>query len=174
MRYFVLVVIGILSVLVSGSILSGLTIVGVQVDLVLLIALAFALSEKTSMPIIWAAATGIFMDILYSMVWGTYALSYTVAVVVIMLVSHKIEKFNLLFVFLAGTGGFLIKELLMAAMAAGQGANVGAPITSIFATQILPGAFLCGALLLPAYWLISRLARREWMRPRPSYNMDEF
>ncbi|MEA4853443.1 MAG: rod shape-determining protein MreD [Christensenella sp.] len=174
MRYIILVIMSILSVLISGSVTSGLTIMGIQVDLVLLIALSFALAEKGAMPIIWAAATGLFMDALYSMSLGPYALSYAIATAAAVFILSRFEKINILILFLVGAGGFLIKELVLAGVSLGQGANIDGSIFAIFARETLPGMLLNGALLFVAYWLIGKLMKREWMRPRPSYNLDEF
>lgn len=165
MRYFVLVCFSVLSTLCAGSVFSGLNIAGVQVDVVLLIMLALALVDKTSAPIVYAAATGLFMDIMYSTVLGVYALSYTLAVTVVYVIIRKREKFNIWQIFLIGALGYLIKETVMAFLVYLLGARFS--FSAIFMRYMLPTAALTGILLIPAYLIMSRIYRIGWMRPLP-------
>ena len=114
MRYVVLVLFAIVSTILSGSVFSGLNLAGIQVDIVLLIVLALALVDKSGAAIIFAAGTGLFMDIMYSTVLGVYALSYTVAAAIVFLAFRNKEKFNVLILFLVGAAGYVIKETVMA------------------------------------------------------------
>ncbi|MEG1158358.1 MAG: rod shape-determining protein MreD, partial [Christensenellaceae bacterium] len=102
MRYVFLVLLGAGSVILSGSLMSGLNIAGIQVDLVLMIILSLALLEKTSMPIIFAAAAGLLMDILFSTVLGVYAIGYTAVALLVCAFFKNSSKFNILFLFIVG------------------------------------------------------------------------
>ncbi len=82
MRYVVLIVMGVLSALLSGTAFStsfDVAGLGIQIDLVMLFTLGLVLVEKNIAPIVFATLTGLLMDILFSTTLGIYALSYTVA-----------------------------------------------------------------------------------------------
>ncbi len=172
MRYIVLVLIGSLSVVVSGSLITGIDLAGMQLDLVLLITVSLALIEKTSMPIVFAALTGLFMDILFSTVLGVYAISYTVTTATVFFLFRHSTRFNFLFLFAAGAGAYLVKEVMMGVVVYALGARFD--FLSLLARYTLPSALLAGGLIFPAYWLLSRLMKRNLMRPRKSYLSDEF
>ncbi|MEG0257434.1 MAG: rod shape-determining protein MreD [Christensenella sp.] len=173
MRYVVLVAMSILGTILSGSVFSNINLWGLQIDIVLIMILALVLTEKTAMPVIFAAVTGLLMDITYSTVLGMYAVSYTVAAAVAFMVLRKTEKQTILHLFFVGVGGYIIKESVMAFIVFAQGAR-NFDFFAILARYILPSAALCGGLLILAYFLISRLYKNAWMRPRTSGRyMDE-
>lgn len=173
MRYVVLTIMGVFSVIFSGSLLRDLSIAGIpiQIDLLLLIALSLAVTEKSSMPIIFAAASGLLMDIMYSTVLGTYAFCYTVVTALIVLFFRKAGRFNILYLFVVGAGGYIVKELLTALLVFIQSARFSMPV--MLAYNILPSAILTGALMFAAYYLIAKLMKNNWMRPRASYRFDD-
>ena len=164
MRYVVLVIMSVVGTILSGSVFSGLNIAGIQVDIVLLLILALSLAEKDAMPVIFAAATGLLMDLVYSDTLGMFALSYTAAAVAALLTVRKIEKINLPSLFAAGFSGYVIKELTMALIVFAQGARFD--LGAILLRYTLPAAALNGGLLIVAYWLVMKLYRNAWMRPR--------
>ncbi len=173
MRYVVLTIMGVFGVILSGSLLRDISIAGIplQVDLVLLMALSFAVVEKSSMPIIFAAVSGLLMDMMYSTVWGTYALCYTVVTALIVLFFRKAGRFNVLYLFVVGAGGYIVKELMTALLVFIQSARFSMPVMLVY--NILPSAILTGGLMFAAYWLISRLMKNSWMRPRTTYRFDD-
>ncbi len=171
MRYFVLALLGVFSVILSGSFLSGFDAAGIIVDLPLLIIIPLALIEKTSMPIIFAALTGIFMDILFSPVLGVYAIGYTLIAALCALIFRKIIRFNAVSLFLTGAGAYILKECVMAAAAYIMGVRFS--ISVLFVRSILPSAALNGALLLLSYFLISKLYAKEFMKTRSARNLDD-
>ncbi len=172
MRYIILVLFAIFGTLLSGSVFSGLNIAGIQVDIVLLLVLSLALVDKSGAPIIFAACTGIFMDIMYSTVLGIYALSYAAAAAVVFLVMHSREKFNVLILFLVGAAGYLIKETVMAVIVSILGARF--EFLPILARYTLPTAALTGGLMIIAYLLMARLYKNAWMRPHAAYRPQDF
>ncbi|WP_082903269.1 rod shape-determining protein MreD [Christensenella timonensis] len=173
MRYVVLTIMGVFGVLLSGSLLRDISVADIplQIDLILLMALSFAVAEKSSMPIIFAAASGLLMDIMYSTIWGTYALCYTVTTALVVMFFRKAGRFNVLYLFVVGAGGYIIKELLMALLVFIQSARFSMPVMLVY--NILPSAILTGGLMFIAYWLISRLMKLGWMRPRAAYHFDD-
>ena len=172
MRYVVLVLFAIVSTILSGSVFSGLNLAGIQVDIVLLIVLALALVDKSGAAIIFAAGTGLFMDIMYSTVLGVYALSYTVAAAIVFLAFRNKEKFNVLILLLVGAAGYVIKETVMALIVYVLGARFD--FLSILVRYTLPTAALTGGLLIVAYLLFARLYKNGWMRPAVAYRPEDF
>lgn len=176
MRYVVLIAMGILSALLSGTAFStsfDVAGLGIQIDLVMLFTLGLVLVEKNIAPIVFAALTGLLMDILFSTTLGIYALSYTVAAAAASVAVHRLEKFNFLHIFAVGMGGYIVKELMMALIVFAQGARQF-EMGTILLKDTLPSAAVCGALLLLVYLLISLLYRNAWMRPRAAAHfMDE-
>lgn len=161
------------SVVLSGSFVTGLNIAGIQVDLVLLIVVSLAIIEKTSMPIVWGALTGLFMDILFSTVLGVYALSYTLVAAAAFFTFRKATHFNFLFLFAAGSASYLLKEIIMAVIVYALGAQQF-DFPSMLIRYVLPAALLSGGLIFPAYWILSRLMKCNFMKPHKPYLADEF
>lgn len=176
MRYVILILMGIFGTILSGTVFSvpfDLAGLGIQIAPMLLLALALVLVEKNITPIIFAMATGLLMDMMFSTTLGMYALSYTVAAAVASIVAHRMEKFNSFHIFLIGVGGYIVKELVMALIVFAQGARQF-DLGAIFLRDMLPSAAFAGALLLLVYLLVSLLYRNTWMRPRMSSRfMDE-
>ncbi len=171
MRYFVLILMGVFGTLLSGSFVTGLNIAGIQVDIVLLMVISLALVDKTTMPILFAACAGLFMDILYSTVLGVYAFSYTMVAAAVLMLFRKTIRFNILSLFLAGAGGYLLKEIIMGTLVYILGGRFNTALMMV--RYILPAAALSGVLLLLAYWLMLQLFRVSWMKPRRGRSMDE-
>lgn len=172
MRYVVLVAMSLLGTLFSGSVFSVFTINGIQIDIVFLLVMSLVLVEKSAMPVVFAAVTGLLMDIMYARELGIYALSYAIAAAVGSILLRKVEKFNFLHLFAIGAVGYIFKEVVTAFIVFVQGARFNFPL--LFGVEILPAAAVNGALLLVAYLLIARLYRNAWMRPRASaHHLDE-
>lgn len=157
--------------MLSGSFVTGLNIAGIQVDIVLLMVISLALVDKTTMPILFAACAGLFMDILYSTVLGVYAFSYTMVAAAVLMLFRKTIRFNILSLFLAGAGGYLLKEIIMGTLVYILGGRFNTALMMV--RYILPAAALSGVLLLLAYWLMLQLFRVSWMKPRRGRSMDE-
>ncbi len=171
MRYVVLALLGMLGVLLAGSIAAGVSIAGVSVDILLLMVTCVALLDKTSAPVLFAAGAGLCMDILYSTSLGVYALPYAATAALVMFLSRNIKRFNILVVFASGAGGYLLKELLMIAIVYVLGARFS--VTRMVVREILPAAAVAGGLNLLAYMVFSRLYQLSWMRPRAKHAGDD-
>ncbi|MDL2236940.1 rod shape-determining protein MreD [Christensenellaceae bacterium OttesenSCG-928-K19] len=172
MRYVVFVLLGVFGVILSGSFTTGIAIAGIQVDLLLLIIVSIALLDKTSAPIIFAAAAGLFMDIMYSPVLGVYAISYSVAAALVTLVFRNTARFNFLMLLASGAGAYLVKELVMAATVYILGSRFS--LLGMLVRYILPAAVLNGVLLLIAYLIFSKLYQTSWMKPKVRRVGDDF
>ncbi len=114
----------------------------VRVDIVLLVIMAIALAEKPATPVVFAAATGLFMDIMYSANFGMHALSYTVVAALAQLVFGNIKKLNVLSVFVAGAAGFILNEAITGIFAYVQGIRFSLFDMAVY--SILPSAIING------------------------------
>lgn len=164
MRILVLGVLGLVTALFAGSWAQVLQIGGIPIDIVLLVIVALALLDSSTTPIIFAAYVGLLVDASYSTVVGCGALACTATAAVIFFIAQKAERINLLIVVLAGGGAYLLKNAIIAIVIYVKG--IEALRFGILLSSILPGAGIAAALMIPAYWLMSRLMRLRFMRKR--------
>ncbi len=169
MRYLVFCLLGLLGVVVSGS--TAYLMGPIYVDIALLLVMAVALVEKPVTPVVFAAATGLFMDIMYSSNIGMHALSYTVVALIAQMLFGNMKKQNVLTVFLVGMGGFILNDVITGIFAYVQG--VRTDFLEMALRSILPSAILSGALLIIVYFLINKLLAQGWMK-RKSHHGDDF
>ena len=170
-RVLVLGLLGLGIVLISGSWAQLLMIGAAPVDLVMLAVVAFAVIDSSQSPILFAAYTGLLVDIMYSTTVGLGALATTGACAVVFFAVRRADHIHLLIVIAAGAAGYLIKNLILAIYIYASGM---APVSaSVFTTAILPGTGIAAGLIIPAYWLMTRLMRLRFMRRRRIL-VDEF
>lgn len=168
MRTLVLVLLGFFGVILSGSCAQILEIAGIPVDLLLLMIVPLALLERSAMPILFAALSGLVLDMMYATIIGMSSLAYTLTAAVIYFLSRWAARLNFFMVFGAGIGASLLKELIMGAVVMAVGVeNIN--LLQLIARFIGPGALIAGILVIPAYWLFSRLMRCRFMRRRRIY-----
>ncbi len=170
MRVVIFILLGSVSVILSGSLTSGLNIAGIQVDLLLLICVSLALLERDSVPVIFAAATGLMMDIMFSDVLGVYAICYTAVVALVLAIVRRTDRLKVAYLFVVGALGYIIKELILALVVYLLGARFD--MIYMVVRYILPAAALNGALLFIVYWLLWMLYRKSWMRRKSEYEDD--
>lgn len=168
MRYIILALLAVFSVILNGSLFSSLPFWGIQADIIILAALALCLAERTSMPVIFALVAGLLADILYSPVIGFFALSYTITAGAACTVLAKFERINILTVLTTGAAGGLLFEIICTVEAYLIGARFQA--RSLFAEHILPQTIFTAVALLAAYQLISRMMRPAYMKPKIKEN----
>lgn len=168
MRYIILGLLAVFSVILNGSLLSTLPFWGIQADIIILAALALSLAERTSMPVIFALIAGLLADILYSPVIGFFALGYTITAGVACTVLSRFERINILTVLIAGAAGGFLFELICTAEAYLLGARFS--VRTLFAEHILPQTIFTAIALLAAYQLISRMMRPAYMKPKIKEN----
>lgn len=168
MRFLVLAALGFLGVLLSGSCAPLLEVAGIFIDPVLLIIVPLALLDRSGTPVILAAAMGFLLDLMYSAGMGMSMLCYTLTAALIYFLSRRADRLNFFMVFGAGIGAYLIKDVLMAGVVAAIGVHVNG-LGQLFGRFVLPGALIEGILVLPAYWLFSKLMRCRFMRKRRIY-----
>lgn len=164
MRIVVLAVLGLGTALFAGSWAQVLQIAGIPVDIVLLVVVAIALIDTSTTPVVFAAYVGILVDAAYSTVVGCGALACTATAAVIFFIAQKADRINLLMVLLAGGGAYLLKNAVMAIIIYAKG--IEALSFQILIRSILPGAGISAALIIPTYWLMSRLMHARFMRKR--------
>lgn len=95
MRYIVFILIGAVSVILSGSIFGIAQIAGIAPDIILICTAAIILMERSVFPIIFAAVWGLVYDIMYSTVLGVNAFSYTVAAIAMIALLKKYSRITL-------------------------------------------------------------------------------
>lgn len=164
MRYIVLGLLAIFSVILNGSLLSTLPFFGIQTDVIILAVLALALSERSAMPVIFALAAGLLTDILYSPIIGFFALGYTLTAGAACTVLAKFERINLPTVLIAGAAGELLFEITCTAEAYLLGAKFS--VKALFKEHFIPQIIFTALALLLAYQLISRMMRPNYMKPK--------
>lgn len=164
MRYVILILLGIFSAVLNGSLLSRMPFWGIQADMLILCALSLALCERTAMPVIFALASGLLLDILYSPIIGFFALPYTVTACAASMAISRFERINLLTVIAVGFCGSLLKDTICTAEAYLSGARFS--ISLLYRARFLPQALFAAAAITAAYWLISRMMRPVYMKPK--------
>lgn len=165
MRTLVFIALGAGSALLSGSWAQVLQVAGVPVDLVLLVFVCLGLIDRSVAPVVFAACTGLFVDIAYSTVIGCSALADTVTAALIFFMAQRADRINLLMVVGAGGAAYLIKNLIIALILYAKGIS-GLHVGPLMLRYVLPGALLSAALIIPAYALLLRLMRCRFMRAR--------
>lgn len=157
--------------MLAGSWAELLQIAGVPVDIIILAAVALALIDESTTPILFAVYCGLLVDLAYSTIVGLGALATTAAVAAVFFLIRRADHINVLIVMAAGGGAYLIKNLILAIFITASGtAAVGG---GVFMHMVLPGTGLAAALVIPAYWLMTRLMRLRFMKKRRIL-VDEF
>ena len=121
MRYLILTLFALVSVLLTGSVLVQWTIFGIQIDLILVFLLAMVNEEKTPMPILFFGIASVGLDLLFSLALGYYSLPYVVVGLLAYWVVTKWPVKKLIAAPIFGAVGWIIKELLQAFFALVQG-----------------------------------------------------
>lgn len=170
MRYLVLVLLSVVGVLLNGSFFSGLG-GNIHVDVILLMMIAFVFLDKTSMPIIFGAASGVLVDMLYSSTIGITALAYTLTAALALIFTARLKRPNPLWVFVFGAAGMLLKELIVMIIIAAMGVSGG--FGKVLVLQTLPSALLAGGLVYIPWFFFQKLYKKNWMRPREVQDIDD-
>lgn len=163
MRYIILALLAIFSVILNGSFFSTLPFFGIEADILILAVLALSLVERSVMPIIFALLAGILTDVLYSPIFGFFTLAYTLTAGVACTVLSRFERINLITILTTGASGALLFETVCTLEAYLSGADFS--FQALLKEHILPQVIFTAAALLAAYWLISKLMRPAYMKP---------
>ncbi len=170
MRIILFVLLGVLGVVISGSVFSFANIAGIAPDLLLLIALSVVFLEKTPAGIIFAAGSGLLYDVMFSYYIGINALSYVLAVSLAYAVLRNMTKVRPIVLAGVGFGAYIVREAVMAAVVAAAGYDFN--FLYMLARYILPGALMTAVLMIPAYYLMRILYLKNWMTPTKSVYDD--
>ena len=92
MRYVVLFVMAMLSVILQCSVFTTMPLFGVQLDLVLLLMAGLIMAEKTMTPLYYFVLCALYMDVLFAEAIGYYTLPYAVAGLFVYLVARRVIK----------------------------------------------------------------------------------
>lgn len=163
MRYIVFALLGILSVILSGTVFGVISVAGICIDLLFLCILSILLWEHTAAPVLFAAVFGLLYDVLYSGVLGLNAFAYAAAALILFAVLRKRTNINVMHILAVGIGGYIIKEVLLAVCVAAMGVDFNTGY--MLRRYILPGSVITAGLLFPAYYLIGKLYSHSWMLP---------
>ncbi len=169
MRYIILVLITLLSVVINNTLMVDVNIYGIRVDIILLIAASLAFIEKGVMPIVFAIITGLLTDVMFSQVFGVYALGNTIAVATVLFMFNSVQKFNFFAVFIVGALSYIIKEIVIGITVFLLGTQFD--FMNMLVKYILPGALLAGGLIFPAYALLNKLFNWNMMKAKKSSNL---
>jgi len=166
LRIILFALLGVFSLVLTGSVFSVANIAGIVPDLLLLISLSVVFLEKTPAGIIFAGIGGIVYDIMFSYNIGIYALSYVLTAAIAYAVLRNMNRVRPIILAGVGFGAYIAREMIMAGMAAALGYEYN--LLYMLVRFILPGALMTAALLIPAYYLIRILYLRNWMTPTRS------
>lgn len=164
MRYIILALLVLFSVILNGSLLSSLPFLGIQADIIILAVLSLCLAERSAMPIVFAFAAGLLTDILYSPIIGFFGLGYTVTAGVACIVLSKFERINILTVLITGLAGELLFEMICTVEAYISGARFSWLL--LLKDHVLPQILFTSGALLLAYQLISKMMSTAYMKPK--------
>ncbi len=172
MRVVVLVLIGIISSILSGTVLKGNYMVGLQADIILIIALSLSLIEKDTTGIIFGAGAGLLTDIMFGTVIGLNAISITIVTALCYAFFRNRQRLNLLFLAIIGMGGYILKELIVALIVYMMGGRFD--IVFMMYRYILFSALLSGILMYLLYGLLTLLYKNSWMKKKQTHLFDDF
>ena len=172
MRYVVLFVMAMLSVILQCSVFTTMPLFGVQLDLVLLLMAGLIMAEKTMTPLYYFVLCVLYMDVLFAEAIGYYTLPYAVAGLFVYLVARRVgSQFKLWLAPLLTGLAWIVKELVGAFIAACFGYRFD--FLSIFLSNTLLGALIMAALGFLVYLLMRKLCSANFMRPRTAVFADE-
>jgi len=166
MRYLILVLLFLLSLVLPGTFFYHWSWAGIKPDLVMLLAIYVAMHHRFSVGVWWGAGTGILVDMYLGRNFGMYALTLTV---VCMLTAWLAQRWNrenyplmTLLVFIVTVVG----QLSIAFLSAGAGLDfAGRDIV-----RLVLGIAAYNAVLVPiTYPWIHRSFGQGWLRYRPKY-----
>jgi rod shape-determining protein MreD len=169
-RYVLFILLGIVSIVLPGSVFAFANIGGIIPDLLLIIALCVVFLEKTASGIIFAAVAGIAYDVMFSSYIGLNAFAYVLVAAIAYAILRKLARATPLHLAIAGFFAYFAKELVLAFVNFLLGLNYD--FFYMLARYILPGALITAALMIPAYYLIRILYMMNWMTPTKSLYED--
>lgn len=170
MRYILFILLGVVSVVLPGSVFSFANIGGIVPDVLLVTALCVVFLEKTSASILYAAIAGIVFDVMFAPYVGFNALAYVLTVAIAYGILRNMTRIRPVYLGAAGFAAYIAKELILAAVVSFTGIEFD--FLYMLARYVLPGAFVAAVLIYPAYYVIRILYTRNLMTPTKSLYDD--
>ncbi len=166
MRYVLIAVMFLLSLILPGTVFHFLSWSGIKPDLVMLLTIYIAMHHRLSSSILWGVGAGLVVDLYL----GRYVGMYTLTLAVVAFLSWWLAKhwyrenfvLTTVNVFLVTTVGQILIGLL--SLGAGLQWSLGDII------RLATGIALYNAVMVPiTYPLIHQSFVRGWLRYRPKY-----
>ncbi len=170
MRYILFILLGVVSIVLPGSVFSFANIGGIVPDVLLITALCVVFLEKTSASIVYAGIVGIVFDVMFAPYVGFNAIAYVITVSVSYAVLRNMTRVRPFYFAIVGFAAYLMKELILASVVGFTGIEFD--FLYMLVRYILPGALVTAVLLYPAYYVIRIFYIRNWMTPTKSLYDD--
>ena len=170
MRYVFFILLGVVSIVLPGSVFSFINIGGIIPDLLLIISLCIVFLEKSASGIVFAAVAGIVYDVMFSSYIGLNAFAYVMTAAIAYGVLRNMKRTKPLYLAIAGVTAYIAKELILAFVIFTLGCQYN--FFYMLARYILPGGLVTAALIIPAYYLIRLFYIKNWMTPTKSLHED--
>ena len=166
MRYVLITVMFLLSLILPGTVFHFWSWAGIKPDLLMLLTIYIAMHHRLSSSLLWGLGAGLLEDLYFGRYIGMYTLSLTVVAFVSYWLAERWYRENFalttFMVFLVTAVGQIFVAFLM--MGAGQQWSFGDIGRLVF------GVSLYNAILVPlTYPLIHRSFLYGWLRYRPRY-----
>jgi len=167
MRYLILALLFLLSLILPGTLFYYWSWAGIKPDLVMLLAIYVAMHQYSlSKSILWGLGTGLLVDMYLGRYFGMYTLTLTLVCILAWWLSQRWNRENypltVLLVFLVTAGG----QLSIGFLSAGAGLHFSSQ--DVF--RLVLGISAYNAILVPVtYPWIHRSFIQGWLRYRPKY-----
>ncbi len=166
MRYVLIAVMFLLSLILPGTIFHFWSWSGIKPDLLMLLTIYMAMHHRLSSSLLWGLGAGLLEDLYLGRYIGMYTLSLTVVAYVSYWLAERWYRENFplttFMVFVVTAVGQIIVAFLM--LGAGQQWSLGD------IGRLVLGVSLYNAILVPlTYPWIHRSFLRGWLRYRPRY-----
>lgn len=170
MRYILFILLGIVSIILPGSVLAFANIGGIIPDILLITALSVVFLERTGAGIVYAAVAGIAYDVMFSSYIGLNAIGYVLVIATAYAILRNMKRTKPVYLAIAGFGAYIAKELILAFIIILLRCNYD--FFYMLVRYILPGGLVSALLMFPAYYLIRLFYIMNWMTPTKSLYED--
>lgn len=161
MRILIYAGILILSCALQTTVLAGIQLWGLQIDLLLPLVISIALINGWFTGGWFGLFGGLILDVTVGKYLGLYALCYMLVGVIAGLFAQRRVAYGVLLPAAMAVGGSLVKECMLLVIIRILGVRVGA--LHMLIRVVLPGALLCGVWMLGIHPLMRLLHRWRWM-----------
>ncbi|AHF07925.1 rod shape-determining protein MreD [Desulfitobacterium metallireducens] len=166
MRYFLMLVMLLLGLILPGTVFYFWSWSGIKPDLIMLFIIYMALHHRPSHGLLWGLGAGIVVDLYLGRHFGMYSLTLTGVAILSSWLAQRWNRENFplitLLVFLVTFAGQSMISFLSL--------GVGAQWTFLDDLRLISGVSLYNAILVPVtYPWIHRSFLKGWLKYRPKY-----